>query len=305
MELYDARPKKKKGELDIVDAQGIQDLYFPWEPMDLMPIGDIQYDGKHGAADIPRLKKHLKKGLDRGAYFIGTGDITDTLSPSNRTKLANAGLYDTATIVFDDAITNLENELKPVLKPTIGRWFGLVQGHHYFEHLDGSTTDTRFAEYLGCAFLGSCSLVRVFFRDEHNHVAQVTIWIHHGSGGSGVLPTAIYNKLYHQKVRYPRARVFIMGHVPQLGHVKLAGLDSAGDPGTPHLVHEDTSLVAAGGWARGFQQGSKFRGRAQGGYAEQAMMPPAVLGGAVIHLEPVRIRVNNKTVSYVEVTVTS
>ncbi len=305
MELVDARRRKKKGDIELSDVQGIQDLYFPWEPLDLMPIGDIQYDGRGGAADIPRLRRHLMKGMDRGAYFIGTGDITDTLSPSNRQRMAAAGLYDTADTVFDNAITNLENELKPTLEPTRGRWFGLVQGHHYYPHLDGTTTDTRFAEWLDCAFLGSCALIRVFFRDTKNHVAQITIWVHHGAGGSGVLPTAIYNKLYHQKIRYPRARVFIMGHVPQLGHVKLAGLDSAGDPGTPHLIHEDTSLVAAGGWARSYQQGSKFRGRAQGGYAEQGMMPPAVLGGAVIHLEPIRLRVNGKQVSYVEVTVTS
>lgn len=305
MELTDAIRRAPTGPA-LSDAGSVHDLYFPWEQLDIMPIGDIQYDGKKGATDVPRLRKHLKMGIDRGAYFIGTGDILDVLSPSNRERFMKAGLYDTAQKFFDDAVTTLEKECLEILLPTIGRWIGLVQGHHYYVHLDGSTTDTRFAEWLGCPFLGTCALVRLHFKDtKMKRASSITMWIHHGVGGSGVLPTAIYNKLYHQKIRYPNARIFMMGHVPQLGHVKLAGLDVEGQPGNPHLVHEDTSLVACGGWSRSYQQGSTFGGRAQGGYAEVGMMPPAVLGGSIIHITPQRVRSHGKEVAHLEVTVTS
>jgi len=290
--------------MELVDAQGVHDLYFPWEPLDICPIGDIQYDGRQGTADLPRLKAHLQKGVDRGVRFIGMGDFVDIMSPSNRSRFAAAGLYTTTEQFFDDAVDDLEKELLKVLLPTKGRWLGLLEGHHFFEHKDGTTSDTRYARWLDTPFLGNCALIRLFFKDTQKHVAQITLWVHHGVGGSGVLPTAVINKLYHQKPRYPGARVFMMGHVPQLGGQRLAGLDSGGAPGSPHLTHEDTLLVACGGWSKAYQQGSKVAGRAQGAYPEKGMMPPAILGGAVVHLEPVRQSIQGKRISTVEISVT-
>lgn len=266
-------------------AHVARNKFMPWEPMLLMSVGDIQYDGPDGAADIPRLEKYLKWGLDHGAYFIGMGDMTDFMSPSNRERWLKAGLYDTATSVVDRAATSLEDDLKQILEPTKGRWLGLLQGHHYFVHLDGTTGDTRLAQFLGADFLGDCAIIRMTFRDERGGSSNIKLWAHHGHGGSGNMPTSALNKLYHQKVRYPGVRVFMMGHVPQLGHVVTDGLDVT-DRGEPHLIHEDTHYILTGGFARGYEQGSRFAGRAQGGYAEKAMMPPAVLGGALVTFTP-------------------
>ena len=58
-----------------VEAQVAHREFMPWEPLLLMSVGDIQYDGAGGAADIPRLKKYLRWGLDHDAYFIGMGDM--------------------------------------------------------------------------------------------------------------------------------------------------------------------------------------------------------------------------------------
>ncbi len=287
MELVNHTHRTKDGNFH--DAVGVSKLYLPWEVMDIMPIGDIQYDGKRGSADIPRLKRHVEWGMRHKVWFIGMGDIVDFLSPSNRTKLAVSGIYDTAQMVIDHAAEELENEIYEILKPTIGHWIGNLQGHHYFEHLDGSTSDTRFAEMFKCPFLGDCALVAFRFREEGKGHRSKTLkmWAHHGTGGSGVTGTAVLNRMYHQKVRYPNVRLFLHGHVPVLAQLVLDGLDMT-DSATPHLTHEDTHLVATGGFARSYQQGSSFKGRAQGGYAEKAMYPPATLGGALIHLTPER-----------------
>ncbi len=278
--------------MELVDASSVHSLVFPWEPLQIMPVGDIQYDGKGGATDVNRLRRHLAWGIKHKVHFIGMGDIVDVLSPSNRQRFMAAGLYDTAQTFFDDAVTRLEKEILEILLPTRGMWIGILQGHHFYNHLDGSTSDTRFAEWLDAPYLGDCAIVRLHFKDEGSGKRAKTIkmWAHHGNGGSGVLPTAIYNKLYHQKVRYPAVRLFLMGHVPQLGHVVLEGLDAEGSIGKPHLTHEDTHLVATGGFSRSYQQGSRFAGRPQGGYAEKAMMPPAVLGGALITITPERYK---------------
>mgnify|MGYP001561094016 FL=1 len=268
-----------------VSAKFARTAALPWVPMLLMPVGDIQYDGPNGAADLPRLQRHLAWGMEQGAYFIGMGDFVDFMSPSNRDRLATAGLYDTASSIIDRAATTLEEEILALLAPTRGRWVGLLQGHHYFSHLDGTTSDTRFAQALAAPFLGDCALMRWTFRHEAGGSVNVKVWAHHGHGGGGILPTAGLNKLYHQKVRYPNIRLFLMGHVPQLGHVVTDGLDITGR-GAPHIIHDDTHYVLTGGFARGYLEGSQFAGRPQGGYAEKRMLPPAVLGGAVITLTP-------------------
>ena len=278
--------------------------YVPWAPMQIMPIGDIQYTTPSGAADLPRLRRHLAWGMAHDVWFIGMGDFVDFLSPSNRVGYDRAGMYDTATEVVDRASTQLEDEIAEVLLPTKGRWIGLLQGHHYFVHLDGTTSDTRFAKILDGPYLGDCALIRVTFRGKTEGSATIKLWAHHGHGGGGVLPTAGLNKLYHQKVRYPGVRLFLMGHVPQLGHIVTDGLDVP-DRGDPHVIHADTHYVLTGGFARHYQEGSEFAGRAQGGYAEKKMLPPAVLGGALIRLTPETVKHGKTSYKTVDVKVTS
>jgi len=276
---------------------------LPWASALIMPIGDVQYDGPDGAADIGRLRRHLAWGMKHKVWFIGMGDMVDFLSPSNRDRLAKAGLYDTATRVMDRAATTLEDEILETLGPTKGHWIGMLQGHHYYAHEDGTTSDTRIAKVLVAPYLGDCAIIRLTFKDDNQSV-NFKMWAHHGHGGSGVLPTAGLNKLYHQKVRYPNVRLFLMGHVPQLGHITTDGLDVT-DRGDPHIIAEDTHYVLTGGFARGYQEGSMFEGRAQGGYAEKAMMPPAVMGGALIRLTPEDVRHGGVRYKTVDVKVTS
>lgn len=279
--------------------------YLPWEPLTLIPIGDIQYDGPDGAADLPRLRKLIEWGVERGAYFIGMGDFVDFLSPSNRESMKSAGLYDTASAVVDRAATRLEDELIELLKPTKARWVGLLQGHHYFDHLDGATSDTRIAYQLGAVYLGDCAIVRITFREKGGGSAMIKLWAHHGHGGGGLLPASGLNKLYHQKVRYPNCRIFLMGHLPQLGHMVSDGLDVT-DRGEPELVHSDTHFVLTGGFARSYRQGSRFAGRAQGSYAEKRMLPPAVLGAPIITLTPERHHGRgNRSIRSIDVKVSS
>ena len=54
--------------------------YMPWEPLLLLSVGDIQYEGPDGAADLPRLRRYLKWGMDHDAYFIGMGDYRPPVS---------------------------------------------------------------------------------------------------------------------------------------------------------------------------------------------------------------------------------
>ncbi len=257
-------------------------LVLPWEEQLLMPINDVQYDGPEGVADLKRLARHLAWGMERNALFIGLGDFIDFMSPSNRERYAGANLHDTARKSINWLATHLEEELMQVLAPTRGRWIGLLQGHHFFEHVDESS-DTRFAAALDAKYLGDSVLGRIRFRDEHGGTTAIKVFAHHGS--SATTANGAMTKLKAQKAFYPDVRLFLGAHVPQLNHQQSTELDIT-DHDEPIITATDTHYVICGGFARSFKQGSTFSGRPQGGYAEKAMMGPATIGGAVIRLKP-------------------
>ena len=82
--------------------------------------------------------------LKRDAWFLGMGDYIDFLSPSGRQKIAAAGHYEAALKSIDDRALDLMHEVYAMfLKPTKGRWLGMLEGHHFAQLRDGTTTDMR------------------------------------------------------------------------------------------------------------------------------------------------------------------
>src|SRR3990167_72146 len=135
MELLQVEPRRR-----IVNSK--------WEEMRICYLGDFQYAGKkaHGTA-LTQLKEKIAEEVERGAYFIGMGDYIDFLSPSNRQRLRSAALYDTAEDVIDEKSMELTQEIFDLaLRPTVGRWLGLVEGHHFSQLKTGDTTDMRLAD---------------------------------------------------------------------------------------------------------------------------------------------------------------
>ena len=84
------------------------------EPILLMPVGDIQWFGEYDATAIKMLARHIQWGVDHGAYFLGMGDYLDTFSPSNRERLAAAGVYDSGKKWMDKSAKKLVEELYEV-----------------------------------------------------------------------------------------------------------------------------------------------------------------------------------------------
>ena len=259
---------------------------LPWAPIMIMPIGDIQYSGSGGPSDLNRLKKQLAWGVENKCYYIGMGDYIDFLSPSNRARLKASGLYDTAEDVIDQAATTLENELFKVLAPTRGRWITLVEGHHYYHHMDGTTTGQRMATFLGAKYGGDAVLTRVTFRkSETNHASVSTkLFIHHGVGSSSTLSGPL-PRMERFAARC-LAQVFFIGHY-HTQDVKVFDALDISDHGMPHLTHVTRCIVQTGSFMHGWQQGSHIGGRPSGHYPEQKLLAPVTLGAPVVILTPV------------------
>lgn len=253
----------------------------------IMPVGDIQWHGDDKGVALGMLKRHIEWGVANDAYFLGMGDYIDAFSPSNRQRIRSAALYDTASAIIDQKAEALVNEIyEKALKPSKGRWLGLLEGHHYHQFSAGMTTDMILADKLGAKFLGTSAYVRLRFRRSSNlNGDNVLIWAHHGTG-AGQTPAAVLNKLRAMAATFD-GDVFLMGHLPK----KVVDVMDRLVPvfprtGEPFLVHRTRVLAGTGGFMKTWQPGARQGIVPRGGYGEAAMYQPAALGGVLVRVRP-------------------
>ncbi len=251
-------------------------------------LGDFQWAGKkaHGTARS-QLKEKIAEEMERGAYFIGMGDFIDFLSPSNRQRLRAAALYDTAEDVIDEKAMELTHEIFDLaLKPTVGRWLGLVEGHHFAALKTGDTTDMRLCEMLKAPFLGTCGLIRINFTRGTSRMG-VTLWVHHGHGNGQTLyyPLA---RLANFSASQEGVDAFAIGHTTKMGHVLQNRMGYHWGATKGKAYHRTIHLIGTGGYSRAYVEGAKQGRVPRGGYAEQQMLPPAVIGSPTLIVRPVR-----------------
>jgi hypothetical protein len=263
-------------------------LQHKWEEMRICYLGDFQYAGKkhHGTA-LSALKEKISEEVERNAYFIGMGDYIDFLSPSNRQRLRSAALYDTAEDVIDEKSMELTQELFDLaLRPTMGRWLGLVEGHHFAQLKDGTTTDQRLCEMLKAPFLGTCGVLRINFTRGTGKMG-VTLWVHHGHGNgqTNYYPLA---RLGNVSAGQEGVDAFAIGHTTKLGHMLTNRMGYRWKRITGKAYHRTIHLIGTGGYSRAYVEGAKQGRVPRGGYAEQQMLGPAVIGSPTLIIRPVR-----------------
>ena len=194
-----------------------------------------------------------------------------------------------------------EEKLLKILAPTKDRWFGMLTGHHWWQFEDGSTTDTNLCKALNTKHLGTCSIVRLQFKDESKHYNECLIYAHHGVG-SGVGAGAPLRKL-EQVMVWAEADLYLMGHQHKRvgAHQPRFYLTEGRDP---ILIAREKCLVGTGSYLKGYMQGSKRGGVAAGGYVETAMMTPVSLGSPLIQITPRRVQKSDHEVRDLEIEVT-
>ena len=211
--------------------------------------------------------------MEMDAWFCGLGDYVDTMSPSNRKRLVAAGLYDTAMEVISEKCAELVNELyEEFLKPTTGRWLGMVHGHHHYPLVTGQTTDELLASKLKTEYLNTSAFIRI-------PRADLTLYLHHGNGG-GKLPGSTLNRIYHTASGLQGADIYILGHDTKLGATRLSrpfpvwGAKRADH----HLEHRDIWLLSSGSFCK-----SNMIGKSD--YAEQAGYTPSPVAASIITVD--------------------
>lgn len=260
---------------------------FPADkPILIMPCGDIQWAGEDTEIAMGMLKRHLQWGVDHGAWFIGLGDYIDTFSPSNRERLRNAAMYDTAVRAFDkDAEARVRELYELAFKPTKGRWLGLLEGHHFHEFQNGMTSDQFFADMLKAPFLGSCAYVELVFGSQRKGGGTVRIWAHHGAGSSSTAG-GFLNRIERIAKSFD-ADIYIVGHQHSKDGKALDRVTTVPDSkGLPVLVHQTRLLVGSGSFLKGYVPQRRVGLVPRGSYVEKAMLNPVQLGAPLVTITP-------------------
>lgn len=272
-------------ELREIEVKTTRSLTLPMEEMQLMPIGDIQL-GSEGV-QVERLKKQIEWAKSQGnVYFIGMGDYVDVMSPSNRESWNRMKKYKPVADAMTDSAKRAVDDIVKLFRGTEGRWLGLLEGHHFYEFKDGTTSDTLIAQAMDTNFLGTCAIVRLKFprKGKNQHYISADVWAHHG-WGSGKYPHSTLNKLYDAANWFDGIDVFLMGHHTKKNAVKIPKIfmDNAGRMRERNIV-----LAGTGGFLSGYVEGAKSEaGNPRGLYVEQHGLGPAYLGSPLIKIRPV------------------
>lgn len=247
-------------------------------PVTVIPIGDIQWNGSTNHTALSTLQETIRRGCEDDAYFIGMGDYIDAYSPSNRQRLRGAALYDTAEEVIDQASQQLVDSLyNQALKPSKGRWLGLLEGHHFTEFSHGQTSDQYLAKLLGAPFLGTTALIRLVLSHNANK-SSVVLWAHHGAGGGGKVGTPL-SKLENLAPYWGGVDVFLIGHSTKGPAAPIDRIHPVWHgAGGPRLEHRKVLLVSTGGFSKSY--GLQTRGD----YPEQRLLNPSQIGVPIIRV---------------------
>lgn len=256
------------------------------KPLVIRPIGDLQYNGKRSATALDHLRRDIDEVLEQDGYFIGMGDYTDFMSPSNRQRFRSAALYDNAEDAVDDKAGDLVQELfESTLKVAKGRFVGLLEGHHYAALKSGETSDMLLCRLLESRHLGTEAGIRLQFEITGSR-QNVCIWAHHGAGGGGKIASPL-NKLENLTPYWGGFDIYLMGHTTKAPAAAINRVYPRWHGrGAPDLIHKTIYLVNTGGYCKAHRVGNRQGRVPRGDYAEQGMMPPAVIGSPVIKIAP-------------------
>jgi hypothetical protein len=245
------------------------------EPISLYPFGDVHRSSY--ACDVDRWHDFLAEAkADKNAYFLGLGDYDDCSSTSERELLCNKKLHESTRHTLEDVYNSHNAVFADEIQFMEGRLIGLIEGNHYGEYEDGTTTTMKLSGLMKTKYLGVASFVRLHF-NYHGARTSLDIWAHHGKGAAR-LPGGSLNRVI-QMAETADADIYFMGH----DHKKAAGyvpkLCLKNTKNGVMLKHKRQLFARTGSFLKGYEPGHRS-------YVVDAAMGPTDLGFVKISLIP-------------------
>lgn len=240
------------------------------DPIRILPIGDMHVGSP--MCDEDRLYSLLEwAGKQKNLYLLGMGDYMDLASTSERSILTDRKLHESTAHQLESLYKKQTKRLAERMAKA-GKWIGLIEGNHFAQFQNSTTSTQLMADILGCRYLGVSSFIRLALHAPKvagGGPFKVDIWAHHGKAG-GRLPGGTINSVARM-MDIAEADIYICGHDHQKGAVSVSKLRLVdGDEG-PILKHRKVLLVRSGAFLKGYEDG-------HASYVADAAMRPSDLG---------------------------
>jgi hypothetical protein len=250
------------------------------EPIYLIPFGDVHKSSPMHAKDkwVEMLAWARTK---KRCYFLGMGDYNDLASTSERFILNDKALHESTVKTLEQLYLQHCMDFANDVSFMKGRIIGMLGGNHYGVFQNGTTTDQKLCELLGCKYLGVNGFVRLMFSQttQRNTRLAVDIFAHHGKGG-GSTQGGSMNPV-EQMARRAEADIYLMGdnHQKAISHISRLRLVQGG--GSIRVGHRKVLLARTGSFLKGYEEGCAS-------YIVDAALNPSDLGVVKIELTPKR-----------------
>ena len=260
------------------------------EPIYLISFGDI-----HRSAPLCHEEKWLEfirwAKTKKRAYFLGMGDYQDLTSTSERRILSNKDLHDSTLQTFEKVYLEETKKLYNEIKFMNGRLIGLIEGNHYGEFQNQTTTTQKLAEFMGCKYLGVSSFIRLSFHYSTHHF-HIDIWAHHGKGASRLIGGSL-NRV-QQMGEAAEADIYLMGHDHKKAVASTTRLRLKQGNGEIKLSHRKMYMIRTGSFLKAYVPDKVS-------YVVDMAASPTDLGVVKIELTPKRDQKGDEDKSYIDI----
>ncbi len=245
------------------------------DPVHLIPFGDI-----HRSSPMCHEEKWLEM-LDwaktrKNILFLGMGDYDDLASTSERVILSDKRLHDSSAQTLEELYMKHTENLVKEIKFMNGRLIGLMEGNHYAEFQDGTTSTQRMCRMLETKYLGVSSFIRLTVKCKSKS-ASIDIWAHHGKGASGLIGGSLNG--VQKMAEAAEADIYLMGHDHKKSVGMMDKLTLKEGKGSLNLHHRKQLYIRTGSFLKAYEDGKRS-------YVADAMLNPTNLGVVKIAIIP-------------------
>jgi UDP-2,3-diacylglucosamine pyrophosphatase LpxH len=249
------------------------------EPIYLIPFGDIHRSSPqcHEEKWTEFLGWARRK---KRCYFLGMGDYDDLASASERHILTDRKLHDSTRTTLEDIYRKFTDRFAKEIGFMDGNLIGLLEGNHYGEFENGTTTTQRLCERLHCKYLGVSSFIRLSFEMENYKTGKrkcIDIWAHHGKGAARLIGGSL-NRV-EQMAECAEADIYLMGHDHKKSQGNKTRLRLTDGGETVRLSHRKILIARTGSFLKGYVPETKS-------YIVDMALNPTDLGVIKIELTP-------------------
>lgn len=228
--------------------------------------------------DMEEMRQACKEGP---CYFIKTGDIFESLSTTEREHFIGGKMHDSNK-------TRWENEYAREIKNYVkeadflkNRTLAVFGGNHFFQFMDGTTSDMALASMLNAPYIGCSGYIILNLEMSYRHRHTIKIFVHHGRG-SGRKAGSSFNSLEDAAAYFSDADILLHGHDHKAGAMQLPSLRCDRGMGNHYRIKDFNRIIGrTGSYLKAYEAGKKS-------YAVDAMMRPSTLGCLELHITPKR-----------------